>query len=178
MQQWKTLTRKMVLDERPWLMVEHHTVELPTGRIISNWQWVVTPDYVNVVAVTDEETFLCFRQVKYGVDGDTLAIVGGYLNDGELPLVAAQRELREETGYEATDWQALGQYRLDPNRGMAIGHFFLARHAQCVGARTADDLEEQQLLYLTRVQVERALMAGEFKVLAWTAAIALALRHC
>jgi len=86
--------------------------------------------------------------------------------------------LREETGYEATDWQALGQYRLDPNRGMAIGHFFLARHAQCVGARTADDLEEQQLLYLTRAQVERALMAGEFKVLAWTAAIALALRHC
>ena len=90
----------MVLDERPWLMVEHHTVELPTGRIISNWQWVVTPDYVNVVAVTDEETFLCFRQVKYGVDGDTLAIVGGYLNDGELPLVllAAVKSVPEMAG--------------------------------------------------------------------------------
>jgi 8-oxo-dGTP pyrophosphatase MutT (NUDIX family) len=158
-------------------MVEQHTVELPGGRLITNWSWVITPDYVNVVAVTGENTFVCFRQVKYGVDGDTLAIVGGYLNEGELPLDAAQRELREETGYEAPDWQELGHYRVDSNRGVAMGHFYLARHARCVAARIADDLEEQQLLHLTRTQVETALMAGEFKVMPWAAAIALALRQ-
>ena len=177
MQPWRTHTRKLILDERPWLMVEHHTVELPGGQLIANWPWVITPDYVNVVAVADDNTFICFRQVKYGVDGDTLAIVGGYVNEGELPLEAAQRELREETGYEAPDWQELGHYRVDPNRGVAMGHFYLARHARCVAARRAEDLEEQQLLHLTRAQVETALMAGEFKVMAWTAAIALALRQ-
>jgi hypothetical protein len=58
-----------------------------------------------------------------------------------------------------------------------MGHLFLARHARWVAAPDADDLEEQQLLHLTRGQVETALTAGEFKVLAWTAALALALRR-
>jgi ADP-ribose pyrophosphatase len=41
----------------------------------------------------------------------------------------------------------------------------------------ADDLEEQQLLYLSRAEVESALTAGEFKVLAWAAVMALALQR-
>jgi ADP-ribose pyrophosphatase len=176
MKQWRTNSRTVVLDQRPWLTVENHTVELPSGHTIPHWPWIVTPDFVNVVAIAEDDTFICFRQVKYGVEGDTLAIVGGFLNDGESPLAAAQRELREETGYEAGDWQALGSYRVDPNRGMGTGHFFLARKARFAGGHTADDLEEQQVLFLTRERVEQALMAGEFKALAWTAAVALALR--
>jgi ADP-ribose pyrophosphatase len=176
MQQWKTRDKKMILDERPWLTVEHHTVELPSGQVIPNWQWVTTPDYVNVVAVTEAGTFVCFRQVKYGVEGDTLAVVGGYLNDGEEPFQAAQRELREETGYESANWKDLGHYRVDPNRGIAMGHLFLARRARLVATPIVDDLEEQHLLLLTRAEVEKALAAGEFKVMAWAAAVALALR--
>jgi ADP-ribose pyrophosphatase len=177
MQQWKTCDKKIILDESPWLTVERHTVELPSGQVIPNWQWVTTPDYVNVVTVTEDGAFVCFRQVKYGVEGDTLAIVGGYLNYGEEPFEAAKRELREETGYESSDWKDLGHYRVDPNRGMAIGHFFLARHAQLVTTPIIDDLEEQHLLLLTRGEVEKALVEGEFKVMAWTAAVALALRN-
>ena len=176
MQQWKTRDKKLILDESPWLTVERHTVELPSGQVIPNWQWVTTPDYINVVAVTEDSAFICFRQVKYGVEGDTLAIVGGYLNEGEKPLEAAQRELREETGYESTYWEDLGHYRVDPNRGMAIGHLFLACRARLVATPIVDDLEEQHLLLLSRVEVEQALAIGEFKVMAWTAAVALALR--
>jgi ADP-ribose pyrophosphatase len=73
---WKTKTRRIVLDEPPWLTVEQHTVELPDGRLLPNWQWIITPDYINVVAVTEEGLFLCFRQVKYGIVG-TARIVGG-----------------------------------------------------------------------------------------------------
>lgn len=177
MKPWKTYTRQTVLDEKPWLTVEHHTVELPDGRRIPDWPWIITPDYINVVAVTESGQFICFRQVKYGIEGDTLAVVGGYISDGEKPLEAAKRELREETGYESNDWVSLGSYLVDPNRGIATGHLFLARQARYVMPRNADDLEEQELLLLTQAELENALQNGEIKVLAWAAAVAFALRH-
>ena len=177
MKPWKTKTRQIVLDAPPWLTVENHTVELPDGQLIPNWPWIITPDYINVVAVTEDGHFLCFRQVKYGIEGTTLGIVGGYINEGEAPLAAAQRELLEETGYEAPDWLSLGSYLVDPNRGIATGYLFLARQAHYVTSRNADDLEEQELLLFTQEEIESALEKGEIKVLAWAATVAFALQH-
>jgi 8-oxo-dGTP pyrophosphatase MutT (NUDIX family) len=138
---------------------------------------VITPDYVNVVAITDSGRFICFRQVKYAIEGPTLGIIGGYLNEGEEPLAAAQRELREETGYEADSWTELGHYRVDPNRGIAMGHLYLAQGARQTGTGITDDLEEQELILLGQAEIEAALEAGEIKVLAWAAAVAFALRQ-
>ena len=177
MQPWKTKDRKTILEQRPWLVVEHHTVELPDGRLILEWPWIITPDYVNVVAVTEDGYFVCFRQVKYGLDGETLGIVGGFVEAGEDPFVAARRELLEETGYESADWVPLGSFCVDPNRGIATGHLYLARNARYIKPRNADDLEEQEIVFLTRTEIESALANGEVKVLAWAASIAFALRN-
>ena len=95
MQPWKTLNRSLLLDHSKYLRVENHTVQLPDGRTISDWAWLIMPDYVNIVVVTEEGKFLCFRQPKYGAGGITLALAGGYLEPGEDPLAAAQRELLE-----------------------------------------------------------------------------------
>ena len=175
MRPWKTLSRQVILDHSKYLVVENHTVELSDGRVISDWPWVITPDYINVVPVTEDGEFLCFRQTKYSIDGLTLATVGGYLEPGEDALAAAQRELREETGYEAAGWTSLGRYRVDGNRGVGTAYFFLAQGARRVAERDADDLEEQELLYLSRAEVRAALVAGEFKLLPWATIVALTL---
>jgi 8-oxo-dGTP pyrophosphatase MutT (NUDIX family) len=175
MQPWKTRSRRTILECGKFLTVESHTVELPDGRLIEDWAWVVTPDYINVVVVTEDERFLCFRQPKYAANGITLALVGGYIEQGEDPLAAAKRELREETGYEAPDWTPLGDYAVDGNRGAGRGHLFLARGAHPVTAIDADDLEEQEMLLLSRAEIEAALWTGEFKILSWGSAVALAL---
>ena len=175
MKSWETIGRETLLDCGKYLTVENHTIKLPSGKIISDWPWLIMPDYINVVAVTEDEKFLCFRQIKYGIEGTSLAVVGGYIETGEDPLEAARRELLEETGYTAPDWVNLGRYVVDGNRGAGGAHLFLARNAQQVAQPHADDLEEQQLLLLTRTQVEVALAAGEFKVLAWATVVSLAL---
>ncbi len=177
MQSWKTLARRTLLHHSKFLVVEEHTVELPDGRIIDDWPWVITPDYINVTAVTEAGLFLCFRQTKYCVEGISLAPVGGYLEPGEDPLEAAKRELLEETGYEAAEWLALGRYPVDGNRGAGVAYPFLAMGARRVAEIDADDLEEQELLLLSRAEMEAALDDGEFKSLPWAAAVALALRR-
>ena len=176
MDSWTTLSRETVLDRGKFLRVEDHTVQLPDGRVIEQWPWVISPDFINVVAVTEAGEFLCFRQVKYAVEGEALATVGGYLEPGEEPLAAARRELLEETGYEATEWIELGHYCVDANRGAGTAYFFLARGAQHVADRNADDLEEQHLLLLTRATLEAALDTNQFKALPWAASVTLALR--
>lgn len=176
MRPWKTLSIETVLDCSKFLRVEMHAVELHDGRVIPDWPWVITPDFINVVAVTEEGKFLCFRQTKYAVAGETLAPVGGYLEPGEVPLAAAKRELLEETGYVAGSWQALGSYWVDANRGAGQAHLFLAQGARKAAEPNADDLEEMELMLMDATAVGDALDAGEFKVAPWVAAVALALR--
>ncbi len=177
MDSWKTLSRETVLDRGKFLRVEDHSVQLPDGQVIEQWPWVISPDFINVVAVTEAGEFLLFHQVKYAVEGEVLATIGGYLEPGEEPLAAAKRELLEETGYAASEWIALGQYRVDANRGAGTAHYFLALRARRVAERDADDLEEQHLLHLTRAELETALDTGQFKALPWVAIVALALRR-
>lgn len=175
MEPWKTLERKTILHPDKWLKVESHTIELPDGEVIPNWAWVVTPDYVNVIAVTDKGDWLFFKQTKYAVDGVTLAPVGGYIEPDEEPLKAAKRELMEETGYSADQWVDLGHYAVDGNRGAGTAYLFLATGAKQTGQPFADDLEDQVSMMLSRAQVEKALNTCQFKVLSWATAVAMSL---
>jgi len=175
MQSWKTLKRSLILDHSKWLSVEDHTIQLPDGKKIENWPWVISPDFVNVVVVDEHRNVLLFRQVKYAVEGISLAPVGGYIDPGETPLVCAKRELKEEMGCEAAEWRAMGSYAVDGNHGCGTAHLYLAMGVRKLYDTTADDLEEQELITLTVAEVRAALMRGEFKVLPWSGAIALAL---
>jgi ADP-ribose pyrophosphatase len=175
MQPWKVLARRTQLHQPKWLTVEFHDVELPNGAVINDWSWVITPDFVNVATVTGEGEFLCFRQNKYAVRGETLAPCGGYLEPGEDPLVAAQRELLEETGYSAPKWISLGSYAVDGNRGCGNAHLFLAIGARRVAEVNRDDLEEMHLITLAPEALRQALLAGQFKLVSWSQVHAQAL---
>jgi ADP-ribose pyrophosphatase len=174
---WKTISRRTILKHNKFLTVENHVVKLPDGRIIPDWAWLIIPSAVIVLAVTVDNRFLCFRQTKYAVTGTSLAPVGGMLEQNEIPIDAAKRELLEEMGYEASDWINLGTCILDPNRGIATIHLFLALNAKQIADPHSDDLEDQELLFLSRAEIESALKAGEFKILAWSAVVAMSLNY-
>ncbi len=174
---WKTLSKKTILDHGRFLKVEEHRVELPDGRIIPDWTWVIIPDAVIVLARLEGGKFLIFRQTKYALEGTSLAPVGGMLEEGEEPLAAAKRELLEEMGCKASRWVPLGSYVLDPNRGVARVHYFLALDARRVAEPDSDDLEEQELLEVTRGELESALFAGEFKEATWAALVSMAINY-
>jgi ADP-ribose pyrophosphatase len=174
---WETVSRETVLIYSKYLTVESHTVKLPDGQIIPDWAWLIIPSAAIVLAVTEDDKFLCFRQTKYAIEGTALAPVGGMLEPNEKPIDAAKRELLEEMGYEASEWVNLGSHILDPNRGIATVHLFLALHAKQVAEPNSDDLEDQEILFLSRVEIENALKADEFKILAWSAVVAMSLNY-
>jgi len=168
----------MILDHSKYLKIEQHRIDTGTHGVIDDWPWVIAPDYVNVVAVTAEGRFICFRQTKYAIEGTSIAPVGGYVEPGDSVRETAERELREETGYMADDWTFLGSFPVDSSRGVGAAHFFLARNATFVGEVDSDDLEPQEFLLLTRDEIETAIDAGDVKTLPWVSVFALALRKC
>lgn len=64
------------------------------------------PDAVAIVAVDVHERVVLVRQNRPAVGGQVLELPAGMLEEGEQPLAAAQRELREETGLHGGEWEA------------------------------------------------------------------------
>lgn len=75
---------------------------------------VKSPDWVNVLALTPDHRLILVNQFRFGIDGFSLEIPGGIIDDGEDPIEAGLRELREETGYVGGTARILGTVHPNP----------------------------------------------------------------
>ena len=102
------------------------TVILPNGKEAVR-EVMRHPGAAAVVPLTDEGNVICVRQYRYPFSEVMLEIPAGKLDPGEEPIACAQRELLEETGYQAQELIPLGEY--DPSVAVLDEkiHLFLAR---------------------------------------------------
>ena len=161
---WRVLDRELVFECLPWLSLWRETVRLPDGREINNYYQVQERDYVVIAAWRDGKIFGLWRY-KHGPRRVNLGLPAGYLEPGEDPLTAAQRELREEAGLASIDWLHLGSYYIDGNRSQAQAHLFVARNCRSVEAKPSDDLEEHIAEWLTPGQWADHVAAGSVATL-------------
>jgi ADP-ribose pyrophosphatase len=175
LQPWKSIGRRLLLSAPPWLDVFQEAVELPSGRKIDDFYRVVMPEFIVAVTLTADDHFVLVKGYKHGLGQVTLSPPAGVIEPGEEPLAAAKRELREETGFTADQWEFLGRHTVDGNRQCGTMHTFLARDARRSGCADENDAEELQVVVYTRCQVIRAMKAGEFGTLAGAGGLALAL---
>ncbi len=99
------------------------------------------------------------------------------MHKNEDPLKAAQRELLEETGYDAPDWQSLGSFIPHSNYGCGKFYFYLAQNARPVRTPDSGDLEEMELSLLDMDEVLAALKKGDIVSMSGAALIGLVSLH-
>jgi ADP-ribose pyrophosphatase len=87
-----------------FLKVHRDTVSLPDGKHTSR-EYIKHPGAVVILPVLDDGRILLERQYRYPLDRVFIELPAGKIDPGEDPLACAMRELEEETGYTATDWQ-------------------------------------------------------------------------
>jgi ADP-ribose pyrophosphatase len=150
-------------------------VRLPTGQVIEGFHQVELLDYASMVVEREDGRFIFLRQYKHGLRDISLTPPAGGLNPGEEPLAAAKRELLEETGHEATGWTRLVSMVTHANQRCCVGHIFHATGARQVATPDSGDLEEQELVYLTRAEAIQAIRNGEVRLAGALAAFALVL---
>ena len=98
---WKIISREEVLGSR-WYQVFKETVQLPTGKILDDYYVRDGVRAVLIVARTSDGKYILTSQYKHGAQTIVLEFPAGHIDADEDALTAAKRELREETGAEAT----------------------------------------------------------------------------
>jgi ADP-ribose pyrophosphatase len=171
---WEVLSTRTIYSAPPWVTLSLQQVCLPDGRVILDYHRLQLPEYCVVFAETIEGRVIVERQYKHGVGAVTLMLPAGLIEPGEAPLKAAQRELLEETGYQAADWQLLGSFVPNSNYGCGKAHLYLARQARRIAEPDAGDLEEMEILLLARDELFAAVRGGQIHATSVVAAIALA----
>ena len=170
---WTVVNSRNLLDAEPFLKVHVETVELPDGRIISDYYQLEMPSYVCIYAETEDGRALICRQYRHGPRRINFVFPGGHISPDELPLDAAKRELMEETGFEAAAWTKLGSYTVNGNQGGAMSYMFHATGCRRVAEPQSDDLEETEILLMSRAELLSAIGRREIALLSEIALVSM-----
>jgi ADP-ribose pyrophosphatase len=100
-----TVATKSVYDG-VMLKVSEDQVRLPDGKLATR-EWIEHPGAVIILAQLDDGQVVLERQFRYPVRRHLIELPAGRIESGEDPLLTAQRELLEETGYVAREWKRL-----------------------------------------------------------------------
>ena len=149
---------KRTVYENPWLRFEAHDIVHPNGYP-GEHGLIVVPTASAVVALDGADVLLA-RQRRFAIDKVVLEIVKGGASVGEGERACAERELREELGIVAAQWDALGIGYEIPSIMQTPVALFLARNLRFVGSNP-EAVESIECVRLPFTQALEMAASGE-----------------
>ena len=137
---WTRRSRRVVY-ENPWVTVWHDEVTRPDGAPGIYGVVHFANLAAGVLVLDDDDRVLLVGQHRYALDAYSWELPEGGVPAGEAALEGAQRELVEETGVVATDWQELARVHLSNSVSDELAVLFLAtglRHGIATPEGTED----------------------------------------
>jgi 8-oxo-dGTP pyrophosphatase MutT (NUDIX family) len=141
-------------------LLRHEMID-QDGRPMREAYTFACPDWVSVVPVTDEGSFVLVRQYRHGIDAPTLEVPGGIIEEGQDPADAAVRELREETGYGGGTLISLGASLPNPALQNNWHHMFLARGVRRLGDPEFDVGEYCEVIMVPGSEIRTRIRTGD-----------------
>ena len=122
-----------------------------------------SPNWVNIFALTPNDEVVLIRQFRHGTQSVVTEIPGGMIDAGESPLEAAQRELKEETGYTAKTWVCLGSSQPNPAIQSNQCVMYLALDATLSHSVSLDENEVIHTLLKPLLDMPKFVYSGEIR---------------
>lgn len=158
---WQVVSSKY-LFRRPWLTVRCDDMLLPNGNHIPEYYILEYPDWVNTIAITKEGKFVFVRQFRPGIGKQLYELCAGVCEKEDAsPLVSAQRELLEETGYGKGNWKEYMVISANPSTHTNLTHCFLATDVEQIDTQHLEDTEALTVHLLSLEEVKELLENGQ-----------------
>lgn len=138
-------------------MVCHHPDKGVTHRFFT----LTSPDWINIVAVTEEGKIIMVRQHRLGTDEITLETPGGLVEGNEAPEDTARRELREETGYEAGEIHLLKKLTNNPAIFNNYIYYYFASNCKKIHEQHLDAAEDIEVSICSRDEIMDMIRKGQ-----------------
>lgn len=156
---WETLKKSIVYDN-PWIKVSHRDVLNPAGKPGIYGVVEFKNKAIGIVPIDEEGNTWLVKQFRYTLNQYTWEIPEGGCPEGESPLVAAQRELQEETGLAAKNWTRIAVFHTSNSVTDEYGEIFLARDL-FYGQQNLEDSEDIVLKKLPLQEAYQMVLDGE-----------------
>ena len=164
----------MVFDHR-WYRLRQDKVALPNGVVVDDYFVSLRPDIATVLPITAAGEVVFVRQYRHGIGQVLLELPAGTFEAGEDPLVAAQRELREETGYSADSWELISTVYNNPVKQNNRLHLFKAQPVKLVAEQQLDRTEDIEMVLKPLAAIPELIASGEICVAGSLLALTLGL---
>ena len=157
---WIILSSDYPLKSK-WLNVRKDHVRMPKGVELDDFYILEYPDWINVIAITEEGDFVLERQYRHGIQTVEYEICAGVIEKGEEPLAAAQRELFEETGYGGGEWSLFCITAPNPAAMTNRNYTFLAKGVKSISTQHLEMTEDIDVIVMSRDDVKKILIEGK-----------------
>lgn len=171
---WEPLkVEHLVQDE--WIDFRRVRYRLPDGSEFEPYYNYSRRSFVIIAARDEEGNYICVRQYRHGIGQVTTEFSAGgiersddkeYGSQGtaaEDALFAAQRELKEETGYVSDEWTHLLTIPANPTIADNYAHIYLADHCRKVSGQDLDDTEFLNAFLLKKEELDALIAENKFQ---------------
>ena len=157
---WKLKSTKPLHDYRIFRTRSDTRVSPRTGKE-HEFYVLESPDWVNIVAVTDNDEIVLINQFRHGISSSVLEIPGGMIDEGEAPILSAERELLEETGYAANEFIEIGRVHPNPALFDNLCYTFLAKSAKKIREPEFEGTEDIETILYPASDIKKLIQSGE-----------------
>lgn len=145
--------------KNPWLTLREDKVIRPGGSEGIFGIIEMVPGS-SVLPLDNDGNVYLVSEYKYGIEKDSLETISGALNENELPIDAAKRELKEELGLVASKWRELGYVDPFTTTVQSQNHLFLAEGIT-QGDSNPDEGEELKLVKVKFDEAVKMVLNGK-----------------